>query len=315
MNITFAHEPTAFAELLSDHRGRADVLSAQKIRFSGTEGYDVYNVCQPFWFRGRWVLPGRVERRDGHVSEIRFFDLLPEGQAFALPFSLPGMEDPCAGFLGEKLLVGGTEIVLDDGSDIVSWHTAFYLGADFFDLKKALVAPAKMKDVRLFEKNGKIHVFTRPQGGIAKGGRIGYLAADSLAELTPERMEKAELLDTQFPEECWGGVNQVLPLENGFLGIVGHIARMSSGDVRHYCGMTFVFDPRTRRSTSVRILCERKDFPLGPAKRPDLEDVVFLGGMIRNPGGTATIYAGLSDAEAACALVKDPFAGWDEIQK
>lgn len=310
-NMLFAKEPTAFAELLADHRGRADVMSAQKIQFTGAEGFDVYNVCQPFALRGRWILPGRVERRDGHVSEIRFFELSPEGIASALPYALPRMEDPCASFLGGKLLIGGTEISLDADGGIASWRTAFHQGAELSDLTKFLQAPERMKDVRLAESQGKIHVFTRPQGGIAKAGRIGYLSLDSLEGLSPETMAAAELLTTQFPDGCWGGVNQVIPLKNGFLGIVGHIARMSEGDVRHYCGMTFVFDPETRRSTPVRILCERKDFPAGPAKRPDLEDVVFLGGLIRHPGGTATLYAGLSDAEAAAALVADPFAGWE----
>ncbi|MDP3130415.1 MAG: DUF1861 family protein, partial [Bacillota bacterium] len=161
------------------------------------------------------------------------------------------------------------------------------------------------------ERMGDLHVFTRPQGGSAGAGTIGYYRTHDLTGVNPTAIEQAPLLFTQFPPGCWGGVNQILPLDNGLLGIVGHIATMSEGDVRHYYGMSFVFDPATRQSTEVEILCERRDFQDGAAKRPDLVDVVFLGGLVRHDNGTATLFTGLSDAEAHSAIIDDPFLKYE----
>ena len=72
--------------------------------------------------------------------------------------------------------------------------------------------------------------------------------------------------------------------------------------------MVFCIDPRNGKATAPEIIASRSDFPDGPAKRPDLVDVMFSGGLVRQANGTATLYAGLSDAEAGCVLLPDPFA-------
>ena len=56
------------------------------------------------------------------------------------------------------------------------------------------------------------------------------------------------------------------------------------------------------------IIATRSDFPSGESKRPDLQDVIFSGGLLRLEDGTAWLYAGLSDAEAARVLIADPFS-------
>jgi hypothetical protein len=49
------------------------------------------------------------------------------------------------------------------------------------------------------------------------------------------------------------------------------------------------------------------NFPAGATKRPDLVDVIFSGGLVRNGGGSATLYAGLRDAEAGWITIPAPF--------
>jgi hypothetical protein len=167
-----------------------------------------------------------------------------------------------------------------------------------------------MKDVRVLVDDG-IHLFSRPQGGPCGPGMIGYRYFDSCQDISPQAIQEAEVLDHHFIATQWGGVNQVLLLKNGLLGIVGHIAMMNGDQIRHYYGMVFAFDPNTKRSTQIKIICERSDFPDGPAKRSDLVDVVFLGGMNRLHNGYAEIYTGLSDCEAGYAMIHDPFLEWE----
>jgi hypothetical protein len=40
-------------------------------------------------------------------------------------------------------------------------------------------------------------------------------------------------------------------------------------------------------------------------------DVVFSGGIVRNGGGAAHLYAGISDAAAAMVELPDPFARYE----
>lgn len=88
---------------------------------------------------------------------------------------------------------------------------------------------------------------------------------------------------------------------------------MSEGDVRHYYGMTFYVDPKTGQRGPMKIIAERSDFAPGATKRPDLVDVVFVGGIVRLPNGTAELYTGLSDAEAHVALLEDPFLEYEKL--
>lgn len=311
MNINYVNAPTPLDVLIERHRKQPNVIETAKLELLGAGNNDVYNIAQEFVWNGKRIIAGRIEPRDSELSRIGFFHHA-QGDRYVLEGpQLEAMQDPCVEVVDGELIVGGTEIFPDEAGHITMWHTTFFRGFDLAGLNPFAVAPAKMKDVRLI-KTDKIHVFSRPQGGIAGPGRIGYLSIESLDDLTPTAIAAAPLLTTQFEKGTWGGVNQIHALKNGLLGIVGHIARMSEGDVRHYYGMSFVFDPKTKRATEVEILCERSDFSPGETKRPDLVDVVFLGGMVRHHDGTATLYTGLSDAESHRAKIVDPFVKFEE---
>jgi hypothetical protein len=300
------------AEALGNHRADPRVHSSHLLFFEGVGDLDVYNPSRDFLFQGRHYLAGRVEPRDSELSKVVIFRKKAPYIYEATDVSLPNLQDPSVAFLGGKILLGGTEIVPDETGKITSWRTVFYEGADFASLQKVLLAPLKMKDVRVFENQKSFDVFSRPQGGVAGPGKIGFAIASSLKAITPEFIEQAPLIDDLFGPKAWGGVNQVHRLKNGWLGLLGHAAFMSEGDVRHYYGMTFAFNPKTRERTPYKIIAERLDFPGGPAKRSDLADVIFVGGVVRRPDGLATLYAGLSDARSALALIDDPFKEYEK---
>ncbi|MNZ65472.1 hypothetical protein D3C78_836680 [compost metagenome] len=75
--------------------------------------------------------------------------------------------------------------------------------------------------------------------------------------------------------------------------------------------MVFAIDPATGEYSDIQLIAVRNQFLPGVAKRPDLEDVVFSGGLVRHEDGTANIYAGISDAEAQRATIPDPFAQFE----
>jgi hypothetical protein len=177
-------------------------------------------------------------------------------------------------------------------------------------LKPFFKGPDGMKDIRLVElQDGSVGVFTRPQGAKGGRGKIGFARVVSLDALTEAVIDDAPLLEGQFAEGEWGGVNEAHLLQDGRIGVLGHTACFDEAGDRHYYPMAFLFDPRDASFTEMNIIAERSRFLPGPSKRPDLQDVVFSGGLVRRENGSATLYAGISDADAQTLSIDDPFAG------
>ncbi|MGG1880596.1 DUF1861 family protein [Paenibacillus cisolokensis] len=303
------------SELLEAYRNRdSKAVHPEKLAFVGVGERDVYNISAPFEDEGELVIAGRVEDRSSEESEIHFFvqrdgNWVPREGApvFAL-------QDPFYTRISGELIFGGVETFPHDEIEGgLNWRTVFYRGANVADLKKFFSGPDRMKDLRLVQlQDGSIGVFTRPQGDKGGRGKIGYTKINSLEELSHQTVLDAPLLEGQFSEEEWGGGNEIHLLSNGMLGVLGHIAKFDEQGNRHYYSMVFVFDPQTGTYSDMQIIAERGNFVEGPAKRPDLANVVFSGGLIRNADGTAELYAGISDAEAQKVKVPDPFTAFEQ---
>nr|WP_239617961.1 DUF1861 family protein [Cohnella mopanensis] len=286
----------------------------RKLIFSGVGSRDVYNISAPFMDNGELVIAGRVEDRDRESSEVMFFverkgEWVPRNGApvFAL-------QDPFFSFIGGQLVFGGVEVYFDgdDPHYVTSWCTVFYRGNSINELEPFAKGPLTMKDIRLVElENGRIGVFTRPM--MVEGARalIGYTEIGSLEELTEANISGARLLRHQFLPEEWGGANEAHLLPNGIIGVLGHIARMEDNNIRHYYPMVFAYHSVENRYSPIKLIATRSMFPDGPAKRPDLVDVIFSGGLVRHKDGTASLYTGVSDAEAHVIEIPDPFLEYE----
>ena len=288
-------------------------VAGRKLSLGGVPGRDVYNIAAPFELQGVRVLAGRVERRDIEHSEIVFFaEANGTWQPIPSAPTLPGLQDPCVTFIGGQLVLGGVRfpVTVADGS--IGWRMEFYRGSSLGGLTLFLHGPDKMKDIRLVElTGGRVAVLTRPQGEKGGRGKIGFMVADNLDAITAAAIEAAPLFLGQCREDEWLGANEAHALPNGMIGVLGHIAYFDAREHRHYYPMVFSIDPRSGQATAPRIIGSRADFPDGPAKRPDLTDVMFSGGLVRHGDGTATLYAGLSDAEAGCVRLPDPFLAFE----
>ncbi len=298
--------------LLSQLR-RSTPPRARKLIFAGVGNRDVYNIAAPFEMDGRQVIAGRVERRDVEHSEIIFFaEHNGAWRPIVSAATFPGLQDPCITFIGGELVLGGVRfpVTVADGS--IGWRMEFYRGTMLNNLLLFLTGPDKMKDVRLVElADERVGVLTRPQGAKGGRGKIGFLVTTSLETITAEAIQDAPLFKNQCLNEEWLGANEAHRLSNDLLGVLGHIAYFDHDEHRHYYPMVFCVNPRTGEASPPEIIASRADFPPGPAKRHDLVDVMFSGGLVRQGDGNATLYAGLSDAEAGCVRLPDPFAQYE----
>ncbi|MBO1005147.1 MTP-1 family protein [Pseudogracilibacillus auburnensis] len=300
--------------LLEDFLNKEQPHSAQELHFTGVPGKDVYNITAPFEDEGELVIAGRVESRDSEQSEVYFFvnrDGKWQPRENASVFQL---QDPFYTRIKDELVLGGVEIYPHPTiKDALAWRTIFYKGKNLSNLEMFFKGPDGMKDLRLIElADGSIGVLTRPQGDKGGRGKIGFTTISSLKELTVSVVDDAPLLEGQFIDEEWGGANEAHLLSNGLIGVLGHIASFDDEGNRHYYPMVFSLDPVSGEHSAIEIIGQRSDFLPGPAKRPDLVDVVFSGGLIRNEEGTAELYAGLSDASAQKIKMKDPFIKYEQ---
>lgn len=295
-------------DLLAAFRSRpARVLENRVLTFHAVDDRDVYNITSPLPLAGRKVLAGRVEGRHTEFSQVWFFESAADGWHPVADAPQLDLQDPFWVQVGPELVVGGVEVSADLDGRITGWRTVFFRGRSLNSLTRWLEGPAGMKDLRLCPTaDGRVAVFTRPQGEKGGRGKIGFTLVESLDALTIAAINAAPLFEQFFDDE-WGGANQVHLLPDGRLGVLGHIARFSEGDVRHYYPMAFTVDPVTGRASPMKLLLERRLLAPGPTKRPDLQDVLFPGGLLRGCHGGSELYLGVSDAGAQVALIDDPF--------
>jgi hypothetical protein len=229
------------------------------------------------------------------------------------------LQDPFVCIISDDIIVGGVEIVLEQG--MIHYSTVFFRGKDIYHLERFAQGPRGMKDIRLLVlPQGNIGIFTRPQGAVGGRGRIGFMSIasfESLPRLKHEDYLAAPLLSGNFRDEEWFGVNSAYILKNGTIGVLGHIACYTEDAQKklhkNYYPITFALHQQANTPVGMKIIATRDDFSPGQSKSETLKNVLFAGGLARHDDGTATIYAGAGDAESYEVRMADPFLEYERI--
>jgi hypothetical protein len=272
----------------------------------GIDGLDGYNPSNPVRDAGGPVVYVRVEPREVEFT-AQSTPFRPDGiDQWTIDPSLPvlHLEDPAVTMVDSRFVLGGISVEQRaDGGAV--WRQRFLQGRSLQELHEFAEGPDFMKDVRLIEyDDGIIGVFTRPWGPETDRAQIGYTEIARLEDLTAETLAAAPRLETQPIQGQWWGANTLYDLGGGCVGVLGHMARLSPQG-RHYHAITFVFDRHRREIVrGPRVIATRSSFPQGPARAPDLEDVVFPSWIDRDRG---LLYCGLSDARIGVVPIEDPF--------
>lgn len=310
--------------LLENHRKINYEKDIHKIVFKGVSSKDIYNITAPFLDNGIETLSGRVEDRNNELSQVMFFQKRNDVWCHVLNSPVFNLQDPFFTKIKDDLIIGGVQIspyIADvtsnqvDKEKLYSWRTVLYKGKNIFNLKLFFIGPDDMKDLRIVElKSGEIGVFSRPQGIKGGKGKIGFTKVDTLDYLSIGIINNASLIKDLFSDSEWGGTNAVYPLFDEYVGVLGHIACFDEDKNRHYYSMSFIFNTETFKYSDVKILAERSDFLPGKSKRPELNDIVFSGGIVFNDK-KAYLYTGVSDAESQLIEINNPFINFMENYK
>ncbi|MDP3948044.1 MAG: DUF1861 family protein [bacterium] len=303
--------PKSARELFEAFEERARLPAGELLAFEDVGGKDVYNITAPFVVDGKTYIVGRTESRDTELgSQVRFFEERNGAWTPAPGTPTFDLQDPFVTKVGRELILGGTKITGSEKYPERLDHRAeFFRGEHLRALTKFAEGPLLMKGIRLIRlPNGEVAVFTRPQGAIGGRGTIGFMKLPNLEALATINLLEAKLIQGQFRDDEWGGTNELHLLEDNRIGILGHIGYADVEGRKHYYAMAFAFDPETEIASPLTIIAARKNFPASPAKRsPELDDVVYAGGLVRHDDGTATLYASLSDTSAGRITILDPF--------
>lgn len=284
------------------------VKKTHQLKFHGVDGFDVYNITAPFESDGKIYIAGRVEKRNSELSEVVFFEEKDEVNYVAdETISRLSLQDPYVAKVNDELIIGGTEVFEHPDKEGALWYKAVkYRGKSLKNLTRFFEGPHGMKDIRIVQlHNEKILVFTRPQGEIGGRGQIGTIIVDKIEEICDVDLEKAPLLDIFIPEE-WGGANEAHLLDSGKIGVLSHIAKFDEEENRHYYASSFTYNSESREVEDFKIITTRDNLTEGESKRPDLQDVVFSGG-IKIDGEKARLYVGAGDCEAHYVEIDNPF--------
>lgn len=301
----------------------AKVYESTLVTFDGVEGWDVYNPSAPFEWEGERYIFGRVERRGQWArSWVGLFKQTGKDHFTRVPdFVLNPLEDPFVTFVNGELTLGGVHVRYTRNR-IETFETCFFRGTELSDMRYFTTGPVGMKDIRLLGlQEGRIGVFTRPnsKAHLAATGRqvdIGFTVVDSLDELDANAVTQATPISGVLEEGQWGGCNKAYLLQDGFIGVIGHICyQTGSGDteVRHYLNMSFVFRPEELHAQELQLIGTRKCYPQGPSKRPNLVDCCFPSGIILRDGGLADLYSGIGDCQVGRITIDNPFSGHGKI--
>ncbi len=294
------------------------ILEVKKVTFEGIEGKDAYNITAPFINLGKTYIAARVESRETELdSKILFF--IRQQEKWVLDRTAPvfDLQDPSITEIGGKLVLSGVKVFFNLSDTTLYYKTLFFEGDNIYDMKEVTEGPLYMKDIRIIElSNGRIGIFTRPQGASGGRGRIGFIEVSSFNDfktMIKEEYYNAPLIFNNIPETEWIGANAAYRLSNGLIGVLGHIACLSNGNEKNYYPIVFAFHPLDNKVFPIKIIARRKDLLPGQAKRNDLTNVIFAGGLIRNLDNTATLYAGVGDAESYEITISDPFVSYENL--
>lgn len=323
------HNPVSIkqkaAEFLSSPKNRGlkgRTMNIDKSLFNGNNYFA--NPSCPFINNGRKLIAVRECTRAEVTDRSVFLKLDGDGVWRKLENAVSyELQDPYICEIGGEYVFGGVKAWKPD-MDKWTWLCEFYRGKDINSLRHLLTGPTLMKDIRLVGLNGgRVGIFTRPQGILyrKRSGNIadiGYTEADSLDGVDSHMMVTAPVLKGVFRPDEWGGVNQVYPLKNGLLGIIGHFA-YGDGEFReglavHYYGMAFAFNPKTAEFTEPKVIAARDNFEHDLHIKHRAGDVIFSAGIERITGGKAMFYSGVADNFIGQMEIDDPFAEYESVK-
>ncbi|KAK7194575.1 hypothetical protein NESM_000375300 [Novymonas esmeraldas] len=305
-----------FKEMRVAFEASKKVYDSALLTFKGVEGLDVYNCSVPFQYKGRYHLFGRVEPREKWVeSRVRLFEETGKDEYTVVPDQFTyQLEDPFVSKVQSEMFFGGTQVI-KSGGNVTGYFCDFYRGTPEV-LTHYTTGPDRMKDIRIVQlANGTVGIFSHHK--TESSCLTGFIAVNSLSDITREVIIAAEPIDHTPFLDAWGGVNQAYLLSSGMVGCISHHGYLDKdadgGQLNVYCITSFVYDPATNDTHAFQLIGTKGCFPDCPAKAPRVADCAFVSGIVMREDGKCDLYSGLGDTCEGRITIDNPFEGYGTI--
>ncbi len=310
--------PPSFDELVNEHKAKS-FLSPKGVilNLPVDRDLDCYNPSGPFVLipGGNTSMFARVEpraiegslsvpykRKDGLWRPVRDIAGL-------------NLEDPSVvNIKGENILIG-VRVWPEPTADnpfATNYRNEFYrINGDFEEYEMIGYGPDRQKDTQLIDLGDDgIGVMTRPHLDALRRGVLAFTIIESLNDLVPENLINANIIFNQVPPGNWVGVNQLFLLNDGTIGVLGHVAKEDEKG-KSYAAMVFRYNWKAHLVTPIEVIATPDDFPKFESKTPKHRNVIFPSSLVINPGNSsrAILYAGLGDASTGYLNTYNPFFG------
>jgi len=257
------------------------------------------------------VLPVRVESRNSELdSKVMFFR--EQNDVMRLDINLPiigakdrGYQDPrhMASIQGYKI-IAPVEVKRHEQNPEWTMYRQVY-----FRYKNSISEIAEPfaygswgeKGTTAVEVDKKIKRFSRPQTN-----EIYVETMDDMEQIGAP-ITQAKKIEGLFGPKEWGGFNDLRLLDNGLIGIAGHIARYrpSNTNLRDYYATAGLYDPEQDKMIAWEIIfsAEQVPFPVTP-KFPTLGHTFYPGGIYQREPNTYELNGGVGDSATAKVTYK-----------
>lgn len=311
---------------------------------SQTDKWTDPTIYNPSTFIGETLLARIEERGDETSSEVGLFlhkdgilslvESAPRLKGIQDPYYLGTFRDPINPEAAPYHVIGGVKISVDtETGKVTDWQDLNYCYKESLDeiVRDGepipfLESAHHSKDLRYVQLEDCIAVCPRPQGSFGGKGRIGFFLTENLLSLQSDldeyftRADEATLIPDIFADDEWGGINQMIPMPNGSICLIGHKAHrtIDNGDSNlHYRPFSCLLDPLTGMllAPPVELDVDPYDFEYVLPKRPDLDDVIFTSGIkMTNDPATVLFIGGVKDAAIGMKSVPNPLIGYASYQ-
>lgn len=342
-------ETIPFSQAMLAYRKRPLRSEARLVATEGLDpGWTTYNGFPLVDPNGKLHLLSRVERlhtEDSQVISLDFATCHTSLNGFVAPDGLviPEAQDPSVSFFApNKIAIGVVAITGDRGKVTAYWPQIYEFEDGVVSKDRIARGPEFQKDVRVtyvgsFGEEDLTAIVTRERQDNARSIRsylqvgIAPTATDMLQlsrDIIQVKNDPASRLDVLLPDNrTWFGPNQIIPLQSqdGDLafGLLFHTGRFTNrlygnGERgRDYTALVTEIsaNPETRQVTHFtkpKIIATVDIFPYTQAKRPDLFNVLFPGGLVfgitRGVVVQTILVCGLRDRYNGLVEISYPFS-------
>lgn len=303
--ILYVNYPSEIKDLLFDFRHKAkSEIQTNEVSFVGKDANQILSTTASFEINQETFMIASIKDSNQFSKLV----LLKKDTGFLYhveeDLNIFNVNYPHLAMIHNQYVLEGV-LRIDENNK----QSCLYVGPNLKSLELKVVFPPFIKSVRVFEYSNKIHAFYTVSGQNYGTGKIAHAAYNSFDEMKQSSFNNIQVFSNHFISGESGGINDIHILQNGLIGIVGHITYTDSYDTEHSYPCAFAFNIDNNKSTKLKIILEKSSLNLSSTKKY-FTDKIHTSGLIRRANNRASLYIE-TDQKIYSIIFDDPFVEFE----